>query len=118
MEQNKVLPDETETEEIEGLERTSEYRLAANHHRSYTNHAQVGISPWDIQIGFGEMLKATPQQLIIQMNAHITMTPAHAKVLAEVLSAKVTEYEQKFGPISDPRQSEAVTRGVKGLKNR
>lgn len=70
--------------------------------RLYSNAANMEVTPWDFKIIFGE-LKKSEGKLVIEQSVQITMSPQHAKALADVLSTNVREYEKTVGEIKLPR---------------
>jgi len=69
---------------------------------TYSNSAQIIVTPWDIQCVFGEITHADGETLFVEDSAHVTMSPAHAKVFALVLQDKIKEFEGTFGAITHP----------------
>ena len=70
--------------------------------RTYANAANMEVTPWDFKIVFGE-LKKTEGKLVIEQSVEVTMSPQHAKALAEILSNNIREYEKNVGEIKIPR---------------
>jgi Protein of unknown function (DUF3467) len=65
----------------------------------YANQVYMASTPWDIQMIFGRIQglgvgKAETEQLV-----NIVMSPAHAKVMSQILSRQVAIYEAQYGPI-------------------
>jgi len=70
--------------------------------RTYANAANMEVTPWDFKIVFGE-LKKSEGKLVIEQSVEVTMSPQHAKALAEILNNNIREYEKNVGEIKLPR---------------
>jgi spore coat protein CotH len=72
----------------------------------YSNDTQIQITPWDVRLVFGEISEgATPErpEVSIKSNGQVTMSPQHAKKVAEILISSLAKYEQTFGPLPMPK---------------
>ena len=76
--------------------------------RTYANAANMEVTPWDFKIVFGE-LKKSEGKVVIEQSVEVTMSPQHAKALAEILSSNVREYEKNIGEIKLPRPPERAS---------
>ncbi len=70
----------------------------------YANSVTIGMSQWDLTIGFGlaapEPGSPVPEmRLALTAVSRIVMSPTHAKVLAEMLTKTVGEWERRFGKL-------------------
>ena len=76
---------------------------AADYKIVYANHIRVGMTMWDIQIGFAHNVavpEPTPEaKLPVTDLVGVTLTVANAKVLATILNNIVRDYEGRFGKI-------------------
>jgi hypothetical protein len=70
--------------------------------RVYSNAANIEVTAWDFNIIFGE-LKKTEGKMTIEQSVMVTMSPQHAKALADILSNNVREYEKNVGEIKLPQ---------------
>jgi hypothetical protein len=72
----------------------------------YVNGTEIAFSQWDMTLDFqlATPEKAAPGgelQFVAQRVARITMSPTHAKVLAEMIRNAVSDWEARFGPLPD-----------------
>jgi Protein of unknown function (DUF3467) len=74
--------------------------------RVYANAANMDVTPWDFKIAFGE-LKKSDGKMVIEQTVEVTMSPQHAKALAEMLGTNVRQYEEQVGEIKLPKMPEA-----------
>ena len=67
----------------------------------YANNTQVTISPFDVRLSFGEIVKVDLEtaKLIVRLKASIAMSPQHAKAMMLLLKRQLDLYESKFGAI-------------------
>jgi hypothetical protein len=72
----------------------------------YTNEIQISLSYFDFTLVLKRMSEVNPATL-----ATVSLSPQHAKALAQVLTSHVTEYEKIFGIIQtpDPLKMEQAT---------
>lgn len=85
---------EVRFETVAGVARTGELPLV------YVNSAQVRLSPYDIQMLFGQAGELTDKGEVSVSNiVNITMSPQHAKAFVKLLSQQVESYERLVGPI-------------------
>jgi hypothetical protein len=72
----------------------------------YANSVTIGMSQWDLTIDFG-LATPAPGSLVSEMRlalrpvSRIVMSPTHAKVLAEILTTTISEWEHKFGRLPE-----------------
>lgn len=72
----------------------------------YANVAQIASTPFDIVVTFGR-IAAVPfregteraDELLVQSQVQVFMSPQHAKVLLRLLTVQITNYESKHGAI-------------------
>jgi len=76
--------------------------------RVYTNHANVYATPYDIILEAG--VKSPPSEEVTPA-CQLVMSPQMAKVVAQILSASVQQWEEKHGEI---KLSGQVMRGPTG----
>lgn len=67
----------------------------------YANNTQVTISPFDVRLIFGEIVKADLEKatLIVRLQASVAMSPQHAKAMLLLLKRQLDLYESKFGSV-------------------
>lgn len=68
----------------------------------YSNFAQIGITPWDIQVTFSQLAEHEIDKTGVMDLATVIMTPLMAKVLTLVLRENVVRYEKQHGEIVVP----------------
>ncbi len=68
----------------------------------YANNASFRTSIWDIAVDFGTIEAADEQTIVVRNAVRVIMSPQHARVLAELLTKNVADYERQFGPIPQP----------------
>lgn len=79
----------------------------AHHFFSNMNRVSLGPQAEEVIVDFAVMIQDVqrPEQLTMDVNTRIYMSPFAAKKLALTLSQTVQRYEQQFGPIElDPRR--------------
>lgn len=80
------------------ITRASDYKIV------YANSIRVGMSTWDIQMGFGRLdtipdpTRTGPATKIEDL-VGVVITPTNAKVLATILKQIVDDYEEAFGKL-------------------
>ena len=62
----------------------------------YSDVVFLSITPFGITLDFGQQLPAAGR---VEIVSRVSVSPQHAKLLAEVLIANVKEYEKQFGEI-------------------
>jgi len=65
----------------------------------YANHIQMGQTPYDVRIVFGEITNADDKTVEVTQRCQVTMAWLEAKVLADFLSSQVRIFEEGNGPI-------------------
>ena len=76
----------------------------------YSNQVGISISPWDFRFQFALMTEASESILKAQEQVCVYMSPQHAKVFLELAVRQVSLYEEKFGPIPQPKHTAIVPR--------
>ena len=71
----------------------------------YANLALITHSSSDFIIDFARMLPGLPKP---QVRSRVIMAPEHAKRLLGALQENIYRYEQQFGKIQIPRQSDDI----------
>jgi hypothetical protein len=66
----------------------------------YTNTIEVNANIWDFTLRIGLIQKVTESEVLALEQAKILMSPQQAKVLAQVFSGVVAEYERRVGEIA------------------
>lgn len=72
--------------------------------RFYSNHVISSISPWDIEILFGDLHKTYDNQKAFfsaKALVSVMLSPQHAKAVAKLLTAQIARYEKVYGAIPD-----------------
>jgi uncharacterized protein DUF3467 len=83
---------------------------SGGHTLVYANHVQIGQSPFDIKLGFGEMLgTGEGGKARVLSKATVTMTWLEAKVLSDLLSTILAAYESQNGPFTIPKISKVAS---------
>lgn len=70
--------------------------------RFYASNIEVLVSVFDFKFKLGEVQEISPEKLVIKDIAVIAMSPQHALALADILNARLADYEGKFGKIPRP----------------
>jgi len=71
----------------------------------YANFAVITHTPSEVIIDFARVLPNTPRAKVC---ARIINTPLHAKLLLRALSENLERYEQQFGEIKVPTDSDLL----------
>lgn len=71
----------------------------------YSNFAVITHTPSEVIIDFARVLPNTPRAKVC---ARIINTPLHAKLLLRALSENLERYEQQFGEIKVPADSDLL----------
>lgn len=71
----------------------------------YSNFAVITHTPSEVIIDFARVLPNTPRAKVC---ARIINTPLHAKLLLRALSENLERYEQQFGEIKVPADSDRL----------
>jgi hypothetical protein len=69
----------------------------------YINSSQVQIGTFDVRLSLGTVPDdENPEDDVIRLEERVqaSMSPQHAKALAQLLVANVRRYEAEFGPIN------------------
>ena len=64
----------------------------------YANYFEVGHNAFEFLLDAGQVV---PESGEIQLTCRIAIGPVHAKLLAQLLSRSVDQFEQSFQPIPD-----------------
>jgi len=73
---------------------------SADYRETYANSVQVRVSVWDFFLNFGVAHQETPDQVTIENNHGIYVSPQQAKALWNMLGQNLAQYEQAFGTIA------------------
>jgi hypothetical protein len=76
------------------LSKSPDYR------ESYANSVQVRVSVWDFFLNFGVAHQDTPDQVNVENNHGVYLSPQQAKALWNMLGQNLAQYEQAFGTIT------------------
>jgi len=85
------------------LVHTAEYR------ENYANSVQVRVNLWDFFLVFGRVNQTAPDSVAIHNFQGIYVSPQQAKMLLNILSQNVTQYESTFGEIRLEPQAGGAT---------
>lgn len=103
------MPDRKATEDGEVISDPEVVReLAEGTPVYYTNSVNILIGPYDVSLTLYQLREASSERVIFDSLARVVMSPQHAKVLAELLSEKVAQYERTYGSL--PTQEVMGTR--------
>jgi len=69
---------------------------------TYANNVQLGFTHYDLRMLFGELVDATPEKLVIEQRAQVTISYLQAKLLMMVLGQAITQHESLFGEVKIP----------------
>ena len=67
----------------------------------YCNNVAYAMSPVDFVFTFGEVIN-TGTDIYVEQRARVTMSPAQAKVLRDILSERIKIFESNVGEIKIP----------------
>ena len=88
----------------------------------YANQVQLATTPWDIQMIFSQLRETRVSEAVTEELVTVVMSPVHAKVMAQILSNQVVQYEAQFGIINlnlqPPPEQEKAEAGSKPAKRR
>lgn len=76
------------------LSKSTDYR------ESYANSVQVRVSVWDFFLNFGVARQDVPDQVTVENNYGVYLSPQQAKALWNMLGQNLAQYEQAFGAIA------------------
>jgi hypothetical protein len=68
----------------------------------YANHVSSRITPWDIELSFGQIREADEERLVYDEVARIYLSPQHAKAVLALLQKQIDSYELEHGAVSVP----------------
>jgi len=73
---------------------------SADYRETYANSVQVRVSVWDFFLNFGLAHQETPDQVNVENNHGVYLSPQQAKALWNMLGQNLAQYEQAFGAIA------------------
>jgi hypothetical protein len=76
-----------------------EYKDAPNMSSVYSNNVFLRLTPWDIQLTFGDILSGDQTTLLVENRLRVYLSPQTAKALSKALMASVQQYEAQIGEI-------------------
>ncbi|HTV03859.1 MAG TPA: DUF3467 domain-containing protein [Acidobacteriaceae bacterium] len=79
-----------------------------DYRESYANSVQIRVSVWDFFLNFGVAHSETPDQVTVQNNYGVYLSPQQAKALWNMLSQNLAQYEQAFGTIALEPQGASI----------
>jgi flagellar protein FlaG len=71
----------------------------ADYRENYANSVQVRVSLWDFFLMFGTVNQSAPDAVTISNFQGVFLSPPQAKVLANLLTQNLKQYEAAFGEI-------------------
>jgi len=66
---------------------------------AYANNVQVGYSHFDMRLMFGEIIETTPEKIVVEQRAQITISYLQAKLLLMMMAQALQNYESQFGEV-------------------
>lgn len=75
----------------------------------YANDVQLQTSPWDIRLTFGEMMVNSDGDDVtarVKQTGEVRLSPPLAKRVALLLVRQLKAYEERFGPIPQPKEDD------------
>jgi flagellar protein FlaG len=75
-------------------------RKSADYRETYANSVQVRVSVWDFFLNFGVAHQDSPDQINVENNHGVYLSPQQAKALWNMLGQNLAQYEQAFGAIA------------------
>ena len=81
-------------------------RLAAEYLSAYSNHVEIGTSPWDFRFLFFEFMEDETGELIREKKARVVMSPQHAMAFSQVLNTTIANWrkERSSDAIENPEK--------------
>ena len=73
---------------------------SATYRETYANNVQMRLSVWDVFILFGLVHPNSGEDVIIENQQGIYLSPQQAKLLWNLLGQNLAQYEQAFGQIA------------------
>src|SRR5688500_7420574 len=73
---------------------------------TYANNVEVGQTGFDVRLAFGELSKATEEEIEVEQRVQVTISWLQAKLLARLLTRVVEHYENTNGPLKLPVPAE------------
>ena len=73
--------------------------IAPNHINTYANNVQMQRTFCDVQISFGQIIRADDIELITRDDVTIQMSPQLAVQFHQLLTRELLLYEQEYGEI-------------------
>ncbi len=74
--------------------------------RYYTNNSEIAMTSFDLHIKFALIESSDDESLYVKDQAIISMSLHHAKAVAQILSAYVTQFEKQHGKLFVPSMDE------------
>jgi flagellar protein FlaG len=71
-----------------------------DYRETYANSVQIRVSVWDFFLNFGIAHQDTPDQVTVENNHGVYLSPQQAKALWNMLGQNLAQYEQAFGAIT------------------
>lgn len=70
---------------------------AADYLSTYSNHVEIGFSPWDFKFLIFEVTEGEDGEIIREKKARVVMSPQHAVAFSRVLKSTVERWEKEHG---------------------
>ena len=68
---------------------------AADYLSTYSNHVEVGFSPWDLRILFFEITEDEKGDIIREKKGRVVMSPQHAMAFSQVLNNTIEKWAKE-----------------------
>lgn len=65
----------------------------------YANSVNMGVSLWDINLTFGEIVGEEDGQPVVEQKVKVNMSKEFAKAVLNLLKLNIGQYEEQFGEI-------------------
>lgn len=78
-------------------ERRIEYLNIDNLPTIYSNNVEVGVSPWDFRMRFGQIEEADESHMIVKNVATVYMAVDHVRALVDVLQKNLAIWDELYG---------------------
>ncbi len=78
---------------------------AAGYLSTYSNHVEMGFSPWDFRVLFFEITEDENGDIIREKKARVAMSPQHAMAFSQLLNSAIEKWAKEHA--SDQRNEQA-----------
>ncbi|MGD0515029.1 MAG: DUF3467 domain-containing protein [Terriglobales bacterium] len=107
------MPKQRQENKTNGADKDNQAGItrAADFRSLYVNFARLGFNPFELSFFFGEA-GTTPErldQVSVEIKTKIVMSPIEAKLLAQMLTLTLSNYEKKYGVIEIPDEAKLAS---------